>query len=91
MAADTRPEAVEQRAAWHENEAGAWRSDGGNIALARIHDDHATAFRALVAERDKARAALHRAAGIANAASWTAKTRGLASELADIVREGLAP
>lgn len=49
---DITTEAVEARAKWHDYEAGAWRSDGGNIALARIHDEHAATLRVLAAERD---------------------------------------
>lgn len=51
---DTSREAIEARAAWHDNEAGAWASDGANHMLARIHRDHAAAFRALLAQRDAA-------------------------------------
>ncbi|HEV7457303.1 MAG TPA: hypothetical protein VGN96_11040, partial [Roseococcus sp.] len=61
-------EAVEQRAAWHDHEAGAWRSDGGNTQLARHHEQSAAALRALLsrakaaeAERDALRRELMRA------------------------------
>lgn len=52
---DTSAEAVERLARWHDQEAGAWRSDGGNMDLARIHDLHAATLRALLTERDAAR------------------------------------
>jgi hypothetical protein len=53
---DTSAEAVERLAAWHDNEAGAWAADGGNVVLAKIHRLHAATLRALAAERDAARA-----------------------------------
>jgi hypothetical protein len=56
-AADTSAEAVEALASWHDNEAGAWASDGGNIALGRIHRKHAATLRALLAEREALREA----------------------------------
>jgi len=49
---DTSAEAVERLAAWHDNEARRWARDGGNVALARIHREHAATLRALRAERD---------------------------------------